>query len=167
MCHKLSQPFINALRKVTSSLSSLHDSTPITPSEAERTYDAHFLSSLPGLMSNDSLPIHCHVIQSRGKPRTGSYYVKDVRMVFHQLLCCLLDVFEEGLLGLSNLSKDNKKWRDIFDKHVYTILLSGTALWEISRGSAIQQHLQDILPLLKEAYIKTDNETCPHLLAQR
>ena len=161
MRHKLSQPFIKALRKVTGSLSSLRDSTPVTPSEAERAYDVRFLGGLPGLMRDGSLGVDCRRIRSREKSETGSYYGKDVRMEFHQLLCRLLDVFEQSLSDLSNHLKDDKKRRVDFDKHVYSVLFSGTALWEISRGSAIRQHLQDILPLLKEAYMNTDNETWP------
>jgi hypothetical protein len=79
-------------------------------------------------------------------------YTKETCIEFHELLCELLERFEAAVTALSS-SRDPSgdvpiEESEQFKTKLVAVLLNGYALQKISRGSAIENHLKTIAPLL-------------------
>lgn len=79
-------------------------------------------------------------------------YTEDTRIEFHALLCGLLKCYKESLDSLKTYHQQRNRLSTAskFKSHLSTVLIYGTALQLLSRGSAINNHLKAIESLLRD-----------------
>ena len=117
--------------------------------------DEELLKVLPTIHKHlPSLPMSNLLRQVELANGQGPYniYTEDTRIEFHMLLCELLRLFK---LSLDTLKLYHEKETILsepskFEPNLSTVLFYGSALQLLSRGSAIDNHLKAIEPLLRD-----------------
>ena len=151
----LSKPYLVSLKAVTafSFVEPLQHQEPNPAAiESDRLLLSKFLSSAAPKLHTKLPKIEEQIALVKAE-QPFKLYTKETCMEFHLLLCELLERFETALaavLKFRGIGDVPTEGSDDFKVNVVAVLLTGYALQQMARGSAIETHLKTIAPLLRD-----------------
>lgn len=149
----LAKPFYDSLKKVsTVDISQLLAKAP-APGNSDSKADKIFLTTTSELYNSLHVQLPNLLKQATaaaaGKPYNA--YNKDTCIEFHELLCELLERFEEHLNKVATYLAGEMMDKNLSYKAILIhAIFYGEALHRLARSNAITRHLQAIEPLLAD-----------------
>jgi hypothetical protein len=149
----LAKPFYDSLKKVLTFKIPGH--LAMTPESATRMSKANkiFLTTTLGICTSLRVVLPKLMEQAGAATAGNPYnaYTKDTCIEFHELLCELLERFEEYLKKLAKyLAGDPVEQKSSYQDILLHVVFYGECLHWLVRSDAVTKHLQAIQPLLAD-----------------